>query len=766
MIFGLINNKIPKCKSAKFIRIPSICRLVPHKHTDLVINDKGILDLFILKNEDYETTFYVMNAYVGFINRTCEEYSKVSIVPLFDYKNVVYNFLVLNKEKYNLGKLDEAKPEEFVKAPNGDLYFIVKESFLIYQKQGIQRWTSLTIHNLTKGKVLFNSQKDDYYLFPFLKRKNTSSTILCSRPILNSFIVIMRIEEHEKFKNPIIYIVDLVKGVVKKIEYDLKKYIIKLIYNVQDYLFKLFDEALHRNNLTENDREQFAAERIFQNSEIEIRKWNNCKLAKYQNMMPIYDYCAFDVTIILENKIAYTDCVFYMLLNITLSAFFEKGELNILMTTDENGYIEVCRHSGNKYNIPSNTVIFQKKYQLDNKYDISKSELYSITSLSGKYLITLRNVEYSQLPKYLHELYELVGQHYQYIGEIRDCYTLTVGSHRVSIASIPNYTSNSDRTFALILPNHVKTNTTPSRNCTLNIGLEYISQPYLGVKYIKQPYFLYNKDDKHVIKMIDWNVINEIANTYKEQKGKSIIVELNEHIREISISALLEHVGQKLQDKNIRYEEMCYTYYFIKGKCDFYLFISLTTQEYQATFLRFVVVKYNVLKPIFYSEICFLSNAYKLERHIQAHTNRILKTKNQHRLFYEILHKMPKAKDNETSFSHSMIYLILSYLGDIMTSKLYFRGLFLYDRELLIEDYDTYMEIKDIMYNRRVELDQLLIEYSRTGETYSIIERYDNILVYRLKVKEASSTTGYSKFRLLIMVSEMGLCQIIKTTQK
>jgi hypothetical protein len=280
--------------------------------------------------------------------------------------------------------------------------------------------------------------------------------------------------------------------------------------------------------------------------------------------------------------------------------------------------------------------------------------------------------------------------------------------------------------------------------------------------------------------MIDWSVINEIVNTHKKQKGKSVIVDLDAHIREININTLLEHVGQKLQDKNIKYEEMCYTYYFIKETCNFYLFISLTTQKYQTTCLRFVIVKYNVLKPISYSEICFLSNAYELEMRIQAHINRVLKIKNQHRLFYEILYKMPKIKDNKTLFSHSTIYLILSYLGDIlklakeksrviyvngsktflpMISESYFGGLFLYDSELLIEDYDTYMEVKDIMYNRKAELGQLLIEYPSTGQTYCIIDRYDNILVYSLKVEHTLRQDSYNKFRLLIMVSEMELCQ-------
>ncbi len=751
MIFCLTDNPLPECKNAKFIRIPSICRMIPHKHTDLVINDKKVLDIFTLKQDDYETTFYVMNASIGFINRTSEEYGKVSIVPLFDYKNGVCNFLRLSKAKYNLDRFDEAEPEEFVKAPNGDLYFIVKKDFL-------------SIYNLTKRKVLFKSQKDAYYILHFLKRKSASSTILCSSPIANSFIVIMWIEEDKNFNNPVIYVADLVKGVVKKIEYDLKKYIIKLIYNVQDYLFKLFDEALHRNNLKKDDRKHFTPENIFQNSEIEVRKWDKCKLTKYQNLIPIYDYCAFDVMIILQNKIEHTNCVFYMLFNITLSAFFEKGELNILMTTGENGYIEVCGHSDNKYNIPSNIVLFHKKYQLDNKYDISKSELYSIISLSGKYLITSRNPKTQWPPDYFHELYEIVGRHYEYIADIRDrSRVFTVRHDGVNISYIPDLISNSNRVFALILPDRIKKNTATNKNCTLNIGPEYISQPYFGLKFIRQTYFLYNKynkDNKHIIKMVDWSVIKEVVNMHKNKKDKSIIVEISDkHIREININVLLEHVGEKLQNYNIIYEEMCYTYHFVNETCNLYLFISLTSREYQNTCLRFVVVKYNILKPISYSEICFLSNAYKFR---QANTNR---------LFYEILYKISKTKNNETLSSHSTTYLILSYLGNILklttgrisrTSELYLGGLFLYERELIIEDYDTYMEVKDIMYNRKAQLDQLLIKYPRNGETYCIIERYDNILVYRLKVKEASSKDGYDQFRLLVMFSGMELIQAIR----
>jgi hypothetical protein len=311
MIFGVVNKPLPKCKNAKFIRIPSICRLVPHKYTTLAINNQGILDLFTLGNIDYETTFYIVNSLIKFINRTREEFNKFSIVPLFDYKNAVYDFLSLNREKYNTSEQDEAVPEKFVKSPNGDLYYMAGTDFL-------------TIYNLTKGKVLFDSEKYHYYLFPFLRREGISSNILYSSPILNSFIVIMRIvKENGKFRSFIIYIVDLVKGVVKNIEYDLGSYIIKLIYNVQDYLFNLFDDALRNNSLKESDRKHFTPEGIFQNSRLMINKWKDCKITKYQNVIPVYDYCSFKVTIILESKIPHTNCVFNMHFNIKLLSFLK-----------------------------------------------------------------------------------------------------------------------------------------------------------------------------------------------------------------------------------------------------------------------------------------------------------------------------------------------------------------------------------------------------------------------------------------------------------
>ena len=103
------------------------------------------------------------------------------------------------------------------------------------------------------------------------------------------------------------------------------------------------------------------------------------------------------------------------------------------------------------------------------------------------------------------------------------------------------------------------------------------------------------------------------------------------------------------------------------------------------------------------------------------------------------------------------------YLFEI--SKREYGGLFLYDKELIIKDGKTYMEIKDIKNNRQAELRQVVIFYPKNGETYSVINRYGNILIYQLNIKDRARQIEYNKFRLLIMVSEHEISQTIKTVQ-
>jgi hypothetical protein len=137
-------------------------------------------------------------------------------------------------------------------------------------------------------------------------------------------------------------------------------------------------------------------------------------------------------------------------------------------------------------------------------------------------------------------------------------------------------------------------------------------------------------------------------------------------------------------------------------------------------------------------------------------------------------------------FNDLTIYSLMTYLSDIAKdtktrdrmlsinsrdylceiSKRDYAGLFLYDKELMIKDIKTFMDIKDIKYNRQFVLNNVFITYPKNGDTYPVINRYGNILIYQLNIRDIVKQSNYDKFRLLLMVSEHEISQIIKNVQE
>jgi len=151
------------------------------------------------------------------------------------------------------------------------------------------------------------------------------------------------------------------------------------MYNVEDYLFDLLDEVSQYYDMDADDQEYFTPGKIFQTSKIKTIGRTYCRLVKYQDETPVYDNSEFDIKISLENSVYYTECTFKMECNITLSVYLEGSELNIVMTSGENGYIEVCGKQGIKYDIPSGVVLLYKKYYFSYKHKLNESQLCFIT---------------------------------------------------------------------------------------------------------------------------------------------------------------------------------------------------------------------------------------------------------------------------------------------------------------------------------------------------------------------------------------------------
>jgi len=338
---------------------------------------------------------------------------------------------------------------------------------------------------------------------------------------------------------------------------------------------------------------------------------------------------------------------------------------------------------------------------------------------------------------------------------------------------VMNITYRKNGVFAFISPNRTREKITLRESCAVCVDPAFSSQLY----------FLYNSKRPHIVKMIDWSVISKIRDTYKKQKA---IIEISEYIKEINITELLANVQQKLHHKDVKHDVIYYIYYFIEETCDLYLFISLVhyvtdRSVYVPTiYLRFLIVKHNILRPVSYNEIIFLSEDYELDRYPQA------KLKNFHRLLQEIVYKTIKAEHKKVYFDNLAIYSLIVYLSDFVKdsetrdkgvtyknsmgylceiSEREYAGLFLYDEKLIIKDSKTFMDIKDIKFNRKSKLKQVFIFYAENDETYSIVDRYGDILIYYLTIRDVVSKTEYSKFRLIIKVSEMELVQNIEAIQ-
>jgi hypothetical protein len=152
----------------------------------------------------------------------------------------------------------------------------------------------------------------------------------------------------------------------------------------------------------------------------------------------------------------------------------------------------------------------------------------------------------------------------------------------------------------------------------------------------------------------------------------------------------------------------------------------------------------------------------------------------------EIVCKIVRTAHKKVYFDNLTIYSLIVYLSDIIKdsetrekgvtykssigylceiSEREYAGLFLYDKELIIKDRKTFMDIKDIRFNRQSGLKQVFIFYPDNDETYSTVDQYGDILIYYLTIRDVVSKVKYSKFRLIIKVSEMELVQTIKAIQ-
>jgi hypothetical protein len=724
-----------KCKPAKFIRIP-------YAHT-IEVKSNEIADLFFCKYDDYKTIFYVKGNTVNFIRIHHTEYRyKVKIIDLFDYKTWTCNLLSIDRKKYNLIR-PATSPEMFVRSPSGDLYCIVDYTYYFndgeddedyddrYDKEDNNNYRVFAIHNLTKGKVLFSyvktddswvREEDGIAVFPYF---------FATYPLYNSFIVVMRVDVDNALYHSNIYLVNLLEDTVEKIRFDIRSYIKSHIENL---MYEVYIDNLDYGEYDEDeelDPEEhykehysFDADDIFDTENIAINLMSyTSDFIKYRGEVPIYSKYEAEFWLEIKNSVGRDDWEFDILCEIALSVYTENNELNILVTCKNlriTGFIR-------DYESEDTHVLLNQKYPIPNinDLDITKSQLYSVTSFFKDYLFKDGN-----LYKLYDDTYEMIhdsNNNPPFVSKRDGVYFIELG---------PSYNEE----FAVIPPRYVDTS---------------------SVRYVKI------KD-----KIVDIKTIKEIANTYSKHNKYGIIVNIQKYTATLDVKELVKklenYIEKVLKSKGIKSKIMHYDYYFYEKTGDLYMFIILKSALEERA--RFMIVNHKISQPIHYSTVILLSDTYEFEIHSEEEQEKQRKLKNAYGLLNEIINKykiIRKSINRRVSKKNEDIHLIdfLNYFFHRTINKTP-GACSAYDDDLIVRYHISFSaffeECKDIRYNRQARIQHDgLAKYKRTiNESQTEVEHYENVLIHRIQIE----MEGYYKFRydFLIVISEIDIVKTVK----
>ena len=708
------SNKTPiRCKVAKYIRLPKVHRIryksdyfsfwaKADEHSDLCIYEYGA----------DRTIFFIIGDIIRFTNQPSEEYRGTNLITLFDRKNNTYNLIGINSQKY------EEYPKMFIKAPNGDLYCIFDYGLF----KGLEkRLRMFTINNLTKGKVLFSYIQERTYASAFEDDLDVKlfPTFTYTSPLYNSFIIIMRTDNHKALETSSIYLVDLVEEKVEEISYNLKDYIKG---HINDFVHGLEGHP----NITIRGASLFLKPRIklyrLQPPDSLVSAWgelsDDCKLIKYQNETPIYSECQSTLWLHLKSitylgykhrQYEYEEelsCA----VNLNLSVYVENNELNILLSCKK---VKISLFSFN-YNKSNDDILLHKKYPIHGKYNIDESQLYSITTITSDYLIRDGS------------LHKLVDNQYKPIYKFEDVSINVLRREGVYFVTVDN-----EFTYAVVHPKLVRGNRS------------YVNIPNGRI--------------------VDWNKMNEVINMYREQNKPIAIIDVNEYIKRISISDLIHNISKEIQKRGIKYKDLYYVHHFSEETGDLYVFMLL----YQSPppRIRFVIAKHNIQQKPSQVKIIFLSSPHRLDSKDQLPYDEQIELKKQGRLLNEIINSITSKKDKNIYFLD-----FLNYSFDIANEKN--SVFFVYNDELIIRcnipaheyngrvvlrDNIPVIEFKDIKYNRKNEL-----QYKGENEIKIVAEtdkpkiqlktgRYGKLLFHWTEI----DGVRYPKHLFAFVVSEM-----------
>jgi hypothetical protein len=726
------------CKVATFIRLPVLgnARCFNSK-SSVTLKEHVASDLFTYEYDNHRIIFYTIGDVVRFASYNVKEYSNMSIIPLFDYKSKVYNLLSIDPQKY------EREPNIFVRAPSGNLY-VVSYHFS-HRMDDLYRsiqYQLIVIRNLTKGNEIFRYEEEKPHDFTRSRDQSESSVLTYTKPLYNSFIVIMRIDTNDKLGKACIHIVDLLKESVKEILFTLRSYVEK---NVSAFVYNLKEKyglVVEADNILANARIAVSRSPQFYlpSSVWEEISDNDCKLIKYENKIPIYSQCEATFLLQLETVTSHRtmhqqneqetklSCSFV----IKFSAYIENNELNVMLACKG---IQI-RVSTDNYDVPTNDILLHEKYPINGRYNIDESRLYSIDALFDDYVF--KN-----------------GDIYHWDG---DSYKLDYKLSSANISMLKRrgicfITANNQLVLAVVQPKLIEENP-----ACIRIGNNRI---------------------------VDVSKIEEIIKTCKMQ-NKPLIIDVSEYTKTISVKESVDQIAEKIRGKRKKrrkrgrkkcevglyksytLEEAGALYTFILFSCVLIKIVSMKNRKIRdkIPYTRFAIVRHDIRKGHSNGKIILLSHPYSylLEHNMKSILlneiiSKIKNKENKNIHFVDLLKHLydTSKKKNE------ILYLYNQEL--IVKHKVFVKGLGLYTDDSLRYYIASTMEFRDIKFNRKSQLrcesaSDIPVESAKVITVQSSMNRYGNVAVHSFNVKVDTHRVDKSLnyvYKVIVMFSTIGL---------
>jgi hypothetical protein len=710
MFVSFNHNVLINCKAATFIKLPALgnARCFNSK-SSVTVKEHVVSDLFTYERDNHRIIFHTIGNVIRFTSYNVEKYSSMSIIPLFDYKSKVYNFLSIDPKTYGNG------PFVFVKAPNGNLYIIaLRFSYKTDNLYRTSQYRLIIIKNLTSGNEIFRYDLEE--AGGFVSRE-IQYVLIYTKPLYNSFIVLMRIGINNEPGKTYIYVVDLLKENVKEITYNLKNYITEhvgaFVYNLKEKYGFVFEV----DNIFANARITVS---YFPSPHLTLSGWeeisdDGCKLIKYEDKIPIYSQC--EVTLLLQLETVTSHRTMYQQNEqetklscsfvIKFSAYIENNELNVMLACKG---IQI-RVSTDNYDVPTNDILLHEKYPINGRYNIDESRLYSIDALFDDYVFKNGGI------------YHWDGDSYKLVHKLSSANISMLKRREICFI-----TANNQLVLAVIQPKLIEENP-----ACIRFGNNRI---------------------------VDLSKIGEIIKACKMQ-NKPLIIDVSEYIKTISVKESVEQIAEKIQGKRKKrrkkgrkkcevglyksytLEEAGTLYTFMLFSCVLIKIVSMKNRKIRdkIPYTRFAIVRHDIREGRSNGKIILLSHSYSY----------LLKHNIKSILLNEIINKIKNKEDRNIHFADFLKHLYdtsekkneILYLYNqnlIVKHKVFNKGLVYHVGEGSKYHVESIMEFKDIKYNRKYQLkcesaSDIPVGSAKVITVQSSMKRYGNVAIHSFDVK-------------------------------